>query len=213
MKATSGGTTSLSREHRTLVIGVAVAQLMILSIAASLNYMLPAMVADFQASDEQSQLLREISSLAALLVVFLAGVMGERLGDRRVMLLSALLFVVGSAMVVVAPSMNVATFGFLLANVGKAIISVLALALLAGRITDPDGRATAFATVSSLVPVAYLVMHWSPVPSCRILVGATWPRPGWCVGWCLSGQSSSRSRRTMSDSHVEVRCGLPHSLG
>lgn len=182
MRKKGSSTTALAPEQRTLVLGVAVAQLMILSISASLNYMLPAMVAEFGASEEESQLLRQVSSLAALLVVFLAGVMGERLGDRRVMVGSALLFVVGSVLVAIAPSMHVATLGLLLANVGKAVISVLALAMLAARISDPDGRATAFATVSSLVPIAYLIM---PIVAGALVSGIGWR---WvAVAWSICG--------------------------
>lgn len=171
MARSKATTSALAPEQRRLVLGIAVAQVTLLSLSASLNYVLPAIVEDFQASSEDEALCRQISSIASLLVVFLAGVLGERLGERRVLFVSAALFALGSVLVAIAPSMSVVTVGLLIANVGKAVLVVVALAMLASRITDPDGRATAFATISSLVPIAYLITP--------LLAGAIVEQVGW----------------------------------
>jgi len=179
------GTVALPPDQRRLVIGIAVAQVTLLSLSASLNYVLPAIVEDFQASTAEESLCRQVSSIASLLVVFLAGVLGERLGERRVLFASAALFSIGSVVVMIAPSMTVVTFGMLIANVGKAVLVVVALAMLASHISDPDGRATAFATISSLVPVAYLVM---PLAACAIVEAAGWR---WVAAiWVICGLGS-----------------------
>lgn len=175
----------LPDDQRRLVLGVALAQLTLLSLSASLNYVLPSMVAEFQASSEQEALCRQASSLASLLVVFVAGILGPRLGDRRVLLWSAALFSVGCLVVAVAPSMTVVTVGLLVANAGKAVLVVVALAFLAAKIQDADGRATAFATISCLVPIAYLVM---PLVSGAIVANVGW-RPV-AVIWVLCGLAS-----------------------
>ncbi len=182
MARSKASTSSLAPDQRRLVIGIAIAQVTLLSLSASLNYVLPAIVEDFQASPEDESLCRQISSIASLLVVFLAGVLGERLGERRVLFVSATLFALGSVLVALAPSMSVVTLGMLIANVGKAVLVVVALAMLASRISDPDGRATAFATISSLVPVAYLLM---PLMAGAIVEQVGWR---WVAGiWVLCG--------------------------
>lgn len=172
----------LAPDDRRLVLGAAVAQVALLSLTAGLNYMLPDMIASFDASQQQAEVARQASSIAALLVVFVAGVLGQRLGERRVIVAAAALFFLGSVVVAIAPSMMVATVGLLIANVGKAVVSVVVLALLSSRIRDPDGRATAFATLSTLTPVAYIVM---PVLAGALVTGAGWRSVA--LVWALCG--------------------------
>jgi MFS family permease len=154
----------------------------LLSLPAGFNYMLPDLLTSFDAGDEESTALRQISSLAALLVVFAAGVLGERLGGRKVMLAATVLFAVGSAILTISPHVGVATFGLLLANIGKATVTVVALAFVASRIRDADGRASAFATLASVVPITYLVIP--------LVAGAMTSAWGWrCVAamWTVLG--------------------------
>lgn len=175
-------TTSLNHDQRRLLVGTAIVQLALLSLPAGFNYMLPDLLTSFDAGDEESTALRQISSLAALLVVFAAGVLGERLGGRKVMLAAAGLFTVGSAILAIAPNVGFATFGLLLANIGKATVTVVALAFVASRIRDADGRASAFATLASVVPITYLVIP--------LVAGAMTSAWGWrCVAvmWTVLG--------------------------
>lgn len=182
MTARKHSTTALAPDDRKLVLGAATAQVALLSLTAGLNYMLPDMISSFGATQQQGEVARQASSIAALLVVFVAGVLGQRLGERRVIVAAASLFFVGSVVVAAAPSMTVATVGLLIANVGKAVVSVVVLALLSARIRDKDGRATAFATLSTLTPVAYIVM---PVLAGALVTGAGWRSVA--VVWALCG--------------------------
>lgn len=166
-----GATTSLTPVDRRLVLGVAIAQVGLLTLTASLNYVIPAMAQDFDATSSQEAAWRQISSIASLLVVFVAGVLGSTLGERRVMLASSVIFVAGAIIMALSPSVALVSVGLLLANVGKAVLAVVALAALAARIRDADGRATAFATVSALAPVAFLVTP--------LIAGVLIDGPGW----------------------------------
>jgi MFS family permease len=175
-------TTSLDHDQRRLLVGTAIVQLALLSLPAGFNYMLPDLLVSFDASEAESSALRQVSSLAALLVVFVAGVLGERLGGRKVMLAAAVLFAVGSAIVAIAPVVGVATIGLLLANIGKATVTVVALAYVATKIRDADGRASAFATLASVVPITYLVIP--------LVAGAMTSAWGWrsvAVMWTVLG--------------------------
>ena len=54
----------------------------LLTLTASFNYVLNYMLADLDATDSQSDMIRQIPSIAALLVIFVAGAIGDRLGAR-----------------------------------------------------------------------------------------------------------------------------------
>lgn len=149
---------TLSQEQRSIVLGSSIVNIGMLTLSASFSYMLNDMVGDLGATDEQAALMRQIASIGSLLVVFLAGVLGERLGERRVIAVTAVAFALGSLVVALAPNIVVASAGLLLANVAKATIAVVGIAYVTVQIRDKDGRATAFSAISSVQPMAYLVM-------------------------------------------------------
>lgn len=162
---------TLSPEQRTVVIAVSVSAVTLLTLSASFNYVLNYMLDDLNATESQSDMLRQIPSIAALLVIFVAGAIGDRLGARRVMLACCVLFIIGSAITAVAPVMPVATLGLLLANVGRSALFVVALAYMSASVATKDGRAAAFATFSGVMPVSYLVM---PLLAGALLEVTTW---------------------------------------
>ncbi len=182
MSARSTTKVELTPDQRRIVLGSSIALVGILTLAASFNYMLPDMLADLGASDEQSSVMRQISSLGALLVVFLAGVLGERLGERRVMIATAALFALGSLIVTVSPNVEIASAGLLIANIGKSVMAVVGIAYVTVMIRDKAGRATAFSAVSSVQPMAYLVM---PLLAGLLLSLATWRTVS--LVWVLGG--------------------------
>ncbi|MGI9197775.1 MAG: MFS transporter [Candidatus Nanopelagicales bacterium] len=173
---------ALTAGDRRIVLGASIALAGILTLNSTFNYMLPDMVADFGASTGQSALMRQISSLGALLVVFLAGVLGERLGERRVIIWAAGLFAIGSAVVAVSPVFQVAGAGLLAASIGKSVMSVLGVAYVAAAVQDPARRATAFSAVSSVQPMAYLVL---PLLAGLLLSAASWRAVS--IVWVLGG--------------------------
>ena len=182
MKRLSLSGSGLDPAQRRIVAAVSIAAVTLLTLSASFNYVLTDMLNDLQATDSQTDMARQIPTIAALLVIFVAGTIGERLGERRVMLASTVLFAVGSLVVAVAPVMAAATFGLLLANVGKSALFVVGLALMSSHIADRDGRASAFATFSAVMPVTFLIM---PLLAGVILANASWR---WvAVVWTLSG--------------------------
>ena len=165
-----------------IVLAVSISAVMLLTLAASFNFVLNDMLDDLNATDSQTDMARQIPTIAALLVIFVAGIVGQRLGERRVMLACTALYVVGSLVIAVAPVMAVATFGLLLANIGKSALLVVGLAFMSSRIADRDGRASAFATFSAVMPITYLVM---PLLAGVILANSSWR---WvAVVWAVSG--------------------------
>lgn len=158
------------------------AAVMLQTLGASFNYILDDMLRGLGSTDSQSDIARQMPTVGALLVIFVAGAVGQRLGSKRVLLVCCGLYVFGSALVSLVQSMPMATSGLLLANIGKAALSVVALASLSASIRTGAGRATGFAAYSAAVPLAYLFV---PLVAGVIVEAAGWR---WVTGvWILGG--------------------------
>lgn len=148
----------LNPTQRRIVVGVSLIAAFLLTVSASFNYLLAPILETFDASETESQIFRQVPSIAALLVIFPAGALGARIGPRRFIVACALLFVLGSAVLAVAPSIAVATVGLLLVSVGRAAMFIVGLGYIGALVESKDGRASAFATFSMVLPLTYLVM-------------------------------------------------------
>lgn len=171
--------------QRRLVFAVAASAVLVFTISASFNYILSSILDEFQPSQTQSDMLRQIPSIGALLVIFAAGILGQRVGARRVMLACTVLYAVGSLLAAVAPVIEIVTLGLLLAYIGKSALVVVALAYMSGSIQDPAHRASAFSTFTAASPVAYLVM---PLLTGFLVTDTTWR---WvAVVWAVGGAAA-----------------------
>ncbi len=169
-------------DQRRLVFAVAASAVLVFTVSASFNYILTSILDDFQPGQTQSDMLRQIPSIGALLVIFAAGILGQRLGARRIMLWCTLLYAIGSLLAAVAPVIEIVTLGLLLDYVGKSALVVVSLAYMSASISDPDHRASAFSTYTAASPVAYLVM---PVLTGLLVTTTTWR---WVsVVWAVCG--------------------------
>ena len=152
------------------------------TVPASYNYVVVPMLEGLGASETQGSLLRQLPSIAGLLVIFLAGVLGHRWGERQFITRCGILFTVGNAAVAVAPVMAVAVAGLVLESIGASGFIVVALALLSSRVSDEDARASAFSTYATVGPIVYLAMP--------LLAGVLLDHSSWRVVaavWALSG--------------------------
>lgn len=171
----------LDAGQRRIVLAVCVVATFLLTLNAAFNYLLTPILETFSPSETQTTLLRQVPSIGALLVVFPAGALGARIGPRRFILGCALLFIIGSALIAVAPVIEMVTLGFLLVNVGRAAMFIVGLAFMAAAVGSRDGRASAFATFSMILPAAYLVM---PILTGVLVDGLGWR---WVAGFTAVG--------------------------
>ncbi len=142
--------------ERRLVLAVSTSSALILVEGTTFNYVLPALIADFGLPAADIGLIRLIPNVGALLVVFLAGALGSRWGERRVMVMSTLLFLCGGVITLAAVATPMLIAGLLFMNMGRSVLMVVGIALIAVRVTGRDARASAFATYSAVLPFAYL---------------------------------------------------------
>lgn len=172
----------LDRRQRRVLLGVCIVLGAATTVPASYNYVVIPMLHGLRASETQSSLLRQLPSIAGLLVVFLAGILGHRWGERRFITGCGLLFTVGNAAVAVAPGMGVAAAGLVLESIGASGLIVVGLALLSAQVSNAEARASAFAAQAMARPIVYLVM---PVLAGLILDQSSWRLVA--VVWALSG--------------------------
>ena len=182
MTTSARSTGTLTAAQRQLLLGVCLVAGAVTVVPATYNYLLNPMLAGLHATSSQSSLVRQLPSIAALLVVFLSGVLGGRLGARRLISGAAVLFTAGTAVVACAPVFPVAAAGLVMESVGSSAMVVVALGLLASGIQDDEARGGAFSTYAMVSPVVYMA---APVLA-GALVGAT----SWRVVpamWAVSG--------------------------
>lgn len=148
----------LDSVQRRLLLGICLLVGSITLAPATFNFILNPMLDSLGASESQQSIMRQLPSIAALLVIFVSSVLAGRIGSRRVILIGAISFTVGSAVVAAAPVLPVATVGLVIESAAASAMAVVGLALLSARITNPKARATAFSTFALVAPVIYMGM-------------------------------------------------------
>ncbi len=178
-------TQALGPAERRLVIAMCVAGACVATMSVSFNFLLVPIEDTFEPTEAQMSVLRQAPSIAALLVVFPAGALGARLGEKRFTVASGLLFSLGCLLVAVAPVIEVATLGFLVANVGRTGMFIVGLAYMSAAVRNEDGRAAAFSLFYMVLPVVSIVM---PVVTGVLSDGSGWRWVGLiCAGLGLVG--------------------------
>lgn len=152
----SSVTTAAGQGLGRLVLGVCVVAGASMSVTASLNYLLDPMLTDLGVTREDASTALAIPSIASILVVFLAGSLGDRIGQRPVLLGASSMFIIGCALVGVASNLTLVSLGLLLEGMGATFLSVVSLGLLGARISDEGRRASAFASYGLVSPIVYL---------------------------------------------------------
>lgn len=143
------------RSRRTL-IGLCLAVGGSYTVLASFNYMLTPMLVDLELSQEQAGVALAIPPIASLLVVFLAGRLGDNQGHRRVMTWMIAMFIFGSALVAIAEGIPAVVMGLLIEGIAATAIQIVGFGLLSNRFQDPKARAAAFGTFGMVYPFVWL---------------------------------------------------------
>ena len=197
---TDPGPGALAPGQRRLLLGVCLVAGAVTTVAATYNYLLNPMLTGLHATSSQSATVRQLPSIAALLVVFLSGVLGGRLGARRLISGAALLFTTGSVVVACAPAFGVASVGLVLESVGSSAVMVVALGLLSAGISEPETRGAAFSTYAMVSPAVYMV---APVLAGALVGAASWRVVP--LLWALGGVAMLFSARRLLPGGVGER--------
>lgn len=178
---------TLDLDQRRLLTGICIVAGAISMVPSTYNFVLNPMLEGLGASESQEALLRQLPSIAALLVIFLAGSLGARIGERRLILFGSALFTFGCALVAVAPVLAVATLGLMFLSAASSAMAVVGLGLLSSRVTNPRARATAFASFALVTPIVYMAFPvWAGVLLDRTswrVVAVVWTAGGLFLIW------------------------------
>ena len=188
-----------STAGRTL-LGLCIAMGASLTVAASFNYMLTPMLTDLGLTNEQASVALTIPSIASLLIVFLAGRLGDRRGHRTVITWMSILFIIGSAMVVVTQGLGLLVVGLLVEGVAATAIQIVVFGLLSDQFAEPAARARAFGTFGMVSPFTWMLF---PVVTGAVVLNHSWRLVP--VVWVLAGVLIFIAARTLLPPAREVR--------
>ena len=159
----------------------------------SLEFMLEAVQDEFSLSSEETIVVAQIPAGACLLVVFLAGALADRFGDRRLLGAACGTFAVGALLAGLAPHAGFLLLGLSIGGVGTIGMSIVGLSILAKNFPDPGHRARAFGLFAVIAPAVAIAV---PLASSALVTGLGWR---WVTTtWIgLAGVTWSLARRTL----------------
>lgn len=160
-----------TRRTTLVILGITIVTGCTYVVMASYNYMVTPMLADLGLTAEQASLALKIPSLASLLVVFLAGRMGDRLGHRRIIILLSIPFIIGCFIVSIAQDLPAVMIGMFIEGVAGTAIEIIALGLLVSYFVSPEQRNKAFAVQGVAYPAVFLVF---PVLAGWLITYVSW---------------------------------------
>lgn len=172
----------MTSAQRRLVAAICLITGISLIVGASLTFLVSPMLADLGLTNEQGTLALALPSIGSLLVVFIAGRLGDRIGHRTVILGASAVFIVGAACVATSQGMVTLTIGLLLVGASATATQIVALGLLQASIPSGTARVSAFTSFGMVFPAVYLVV---PVLTGAMVSSVSWR---WVpLGWALLG--------------------------
>lgn len=177
---------AVNADHKRLVFALCVIVGISFVVGASLNFMLTPMLDDLGLTEAQAGTALAIPSIASLLIVFVVGRLGDRIGHRRVLVAASVPFIAGSVLVACAPGMAIVSLGLLLTGAAATAMQIVALGLLQKSIPEGRARVSAFTSYGMMFPAVYLavpvltgclvgVAPWRIVPALWAIIGLALP--------------------------------------
>ena len=123
-----------------------------------------------------------VPASASLLTVFIAGVLADRYGPRRLLLLASGLFILGAILVGLATSVMWVVVGRALDGIGGVTMGIVGLSIINSTVTEPAKRARAFGIYAALAPAVFIL---APIVTALIVESVGW-RAG-TIPWVIVG--------------------------
>lgn len=158
-----------SRSLRTIAAFLAISASLV--AYTSLEFMLEAVQGEFSMSPDETMVVAQIPAGACLLVVFLAGALADRLGDRRLLGMACGAFVVGALVAGLAPHASVLLLGLSIGGVGTIGMSIVGLSVLDKNFPDRKHRARAFGLFAVVAPAVAILV---PLVSSAVVTQLGW---------------------------------------
>lgn len=140
-------------------------------VSAGLAFLIEPISEDLRISDGGVEAVLAVPSIASLVVIFIAGRTGDRLGHRRTLLLLTGVFIIGSLLLAGAQEVVGVIGGLALCGGAATAVQIVALGLLQESVPEGKARVSAFTTFGMVYPLALLVF---PVLTAWLLDKAVW---------------------------------------
>lgn len=147
----------MSATSRGVLIAACVVTAAALTATAMSTYIYDPIATEFGLDGQQASVMKAIPIMATVLIVFLVGSLGDRLGHRMIITLGAVAFWIGAIITAISPFAWTAILGISVLSIGATAMSVTAIAMLSIAFTTKDDRANAFSTIGVLTPSVFLV--------------------------------------------------------
>ena len=150
---------------------------------ATFEYMVVSIQTEMGLSVDVINAIARVAEGASLLVVFVAGSLGDRLGRRRIIIAGASAFCLGAVLVAVAPGAVELAVGRAVGGVGGTLMTVTAVAVVKETFVDERQRSKVFGLYAALTPAVFIVtpplgakmtetLGWRSVPLLWLALGA-----------------------------------------
>ncbi|MFD0373087.1 MFS transporter [Streptomyces sp. NPDC059071] len=145
----------LSRSRRRLVLAICCMSLLIVSLDnTALNVALPSMRRDLDASVSGMQWTIDAYTLVIASLLMLSGSTADRIGRRKVFTTGLVLFVLGSLLCSLAPTLETLVAFRMVQAVGGSMLNPVAMSIITNTFTEPAERARAIGVWGAVVGVS-----------------------------------------------------------
>ncbi|MER5864311.1 MFS transporter [Kitasatospora sp. NPDC002040] len=168
-----GARGELDRRGRLLVLGICCLSLFIVGLDNTVvNIALPAIQREFDAPASGLQWIIDAYTLVLASLLMLSGSVADRIGRRRVFRAGLVLFVLGSLLCSLAPSLEWLIGFRALQAVGGSMLNPVAMSIITNTFTDPAERARAIGVWGGVVGIS---MALGPLIGGFLVDTAGWP--------------------------------------
>jgi EmrB/QacA subfamily drug resistance transporter len=146
----------LSQRRRLLVLAICCMSLLIVSLDVTiLNVALPSIRDDLHASTSGLQWTIDAYTLVLASLLMLSGSTADRIGRKRVFMTGLIVFVVGSVLCSLAPSLDALIAFRVIQAVGGSMLNPVAMSIITNTFTDPRERARAIGVWGAVVGISF----------------------------------------------------------
>ncbi|MCH5675896.1 MFS transporter [Streptomyces gilvus] len=146
----------LSQRRRHLVLAICCMSLLIVGLDVTiLNIALPAIRDDLHASTSGLQWTIDAYTLVLASLLMLSGSTADRIGRKRVFMTGLIVFIVGSVLCSLAPSLNTLIAFRVIQAVGGSMLNPVAMSIITNTFTDPRERARAIGVWGAVIGISF----------------------------------------------------------
>jgi EmrB/QacA subfamily drug resistance transporter len=167
----------LSRGRRLGILMICAMSLLIVGLDTTIvNIALPSIGKDLHSSVSGLQWTIDAYTLVLASLLMLSGSTADRLGRRRTFVIGLLLFVAGSLLCSVAPSLDYLVVFRMLQAIGGSMLNPVAMSIITNTFTEPKERAQAIGIWGAVIGLS---MALGPVVGGALVSSAGWRSIFW----------------------------------